>query len=158
LDNSKKDFFKTIVNLYTREGYLYQKLNKFLREYEKNELKNIKFYYTCLLASFYYFSKKTELKSLLNENKQIIVYRGSLFTNEEFQSYKLKNMKNIVRIFREFLSTSIIKDIPNIYFDKKSNDNQFLWEIKIPFNLIENEPFNFADISEASEFINEKGV
>jgi len=52
-----QNFFENIVFIYTLEGYLYKKLNENLRTYNKIAFKKIKYFYTCLLASFQYLSK-----------------------------------------------------------------------------------------------------
>jgi len=144
-----KTFFEKMVYIYTMESYLYKKLNNFLRNMNKIAFENIKYYYTCLLSSFQYFSKNHNL----DNNKDLIVYRASKFNKEELQFYKKNNNSNITRIFKEFLSTTIdIKTTQNFFEKNDRNINEFLWEIRIPKDLIINEPYNFADISNSSNF------
>jgi len=147
-----KTFYETMVYIYTMEGYLYKKLNNYLRISQKIGFEQIKYYYICLLASFEYFSQNTHI----NQNQDIIVYRASRCSEEEFKEYENKNNSNIIRIFKEFLSTSINPDIARYFFDKDDFENpdtkRFFWEIKIPKEIIKNESNNFADISKFAQF------
>jgi len=150
-----KTFFEKMVYIYTMESYLYRKLNHFLRNMNKTEFENIKYYYTCLLSSFQYFSKNFNLE----KNEDIIVYRASKFSKEEYEFYQKKNKANIIRIFKEFLSTTVdIKTTQNFFNKNDPSINEFFWEIRIPKDIIKNEPNNFADISKNSNYINEKEI
>jgi len=145
-----KSFYEQIVRIYTMEGYLYKKMNHFLRNMNKSAFENIKYYYTCLLSSFEYFKENNKLN---NNNEDIIVYRVSKFSDEEQIAYEAKDNRNIIRIFKEFLSTSMDKKTTE-YFLNTDDENikQFLWEITIPKDIIKNEPYNFSDISKYSKF------
>jgi len=148
-------FFNKILYIYTIEGYLYRQINMLLQILDKSKLENIKYFYTSLLASFQYFSKKTKF----NCNQDLIVYRVSEFSDEEAESYNKQNNKNIYRIFNEFLSTSFDKKISVNYFHKDdSNTKEYLWEITIPKDIVKNEPHNFADISNTSIYPHEKEI
>ena len=68
----------------------------------KLDLQKIKYYYTCLLFSFSYFSKYTSEK-YSNEKDNLIVYRSSLFPENEIEIYNQYIMK--LRIFNDFLLT-----------------------------------------------------
>jgi len=144
-----KSFFIKMVFIYTMEGYLYKQLNFILRKMIISDFEKIKYYYTCLLFSFQYFSKITKF----NTNNDLIVWRASKFSQEEFQAYEAKNKRNIIRIFKEFLSTSKEEKKILNFFDKNDTETkEFLWEIRIPKEIIKNEPNNFADISNSSKF------
>jgi len=152
-----KSFFEKMVFIYTMEGYLYKNLNFFLRNLNKSGFENIKYYYTCLLSSFQYFSKNTQF----NFNEDLVVYRASGYSEEEFQAYKAKNNQNIIRIFKEFLSTTIDYQTAMYFFNQDDNNSltkKFIWEIRIPKEIVKNEAYNFADISKFSIFTNEKEI
>jgi len=150
-----KSFFKQMVYLYTMEGFLYKKMNNFLRNSDKTAYDIIKYYYTCLLASFQYFSQTTNM----NKDNDLIVYRASQCSENEFIEYKTKDNSNIFRIFKEFLSTSSDPEVPQVFFNKNNPEiKEFFWEIKIPKEIIKYESNNFADISNHSQFIFEKEI
>jgi len=141
--------------LYTMEGYLYLKLNSHLWNSDKSGFENIVYYYTCLLASFEYFSKNTKF----NQNHDLVVYRASKFSEEEFQVYDKKNNTIITRNFKEFVSTSKDPNVLKKFSDLNNpNINEFLWEITIPSYIIRTEPNNFADISEFSQLPDEREI
>jgi len=149
-------FFRKIVYIYTMEGYLYPKLNSFLRTMNKSAFDSIKYYYTCLLASFQFINQNTNI----NHDKELIVYRASRFSEEEFTEYKHKKNSNIIRVFKEFLSTSRKPELPKNHFFHKNDKEirEFFWEIRIPENIIKNESSNFADISIFSQFNSENEI
>jgi len=154
-----KTFYQKIIYMYIMEGYLYKTMNKFLRNYEKLGLEKIKYFYICLLASFQYFSQNTKIP----QNEDLIIYRASLCSEDEFKKCENLNLSNFICIFKEFLSTSINPEIANSFFDKDEdyniqNTKKLLWEIRIPKELIINEPSNFADISKFSQFSWEKEI
>jgi len=154
--NDCESFFDKIVYIYTMEGYLYKKLNHFLRNMNKSAFEKIKYYYTCLLSCFQYINENTELN---NNNEDIIVYRASKFSDEEYNAYQAKDNTNIIRIFKEFLSTSMdIETTENFLEKDNENIKEFLWEIKIPKYIIKNEPYNFADISNKSKYVDEQEI
>jgi len=116
-----------MVFIFTMESYLYRKMNHFLGNMDKASLESIKYYYTCLLLNFQYFSKNNNFDS----NKELIVYKASKFSKEELQFYAAKNNSNIIRIFNEFLSTTInIKTTQNFLDKNNSNINVFLWGLE----------------------------
>lgn len=154
-----RSFFTKIVYIYTLEGYLYSHLNQLLRENGKTGFQKLKYYYISLLASFYYFSSKSCLKSIINQQRDLTVFRGTRITDDELKQYEIRGMKNIIRVFNEFLSTSITKSLKSIYFDKNNeNIKQIFWEIIIPEALIKEEPFNFALIFDNSDYPDENEV
>jgi len=122
---------------------------------KKSDLENINIiYYICLLSSFQYFNKITKL----NIYDDLILLRASISSYEEIQDYKAKTDGNFIRIYKEFLSTTMDNEKAQNFFDK--NDPyipEFLWEIRIPKDIKRNEPINFIDISNISQF-NEKEI
>jgi len=150
-----KSFFQKIVHIYTLEGYLYKNVNDYLRKLDKLGFEKIKYFYTCLLASFKYFS----LNNKLDKDKDLIVYRASKCLEEEFLEYNKQGNSNIVRIFKDFISTSSDPEVAISFFTKLDPSmKEFFWEITIPKVLIEQEAHNFADISNYSNFKNEKEI
>jgi len=153
-----KSFFKIILYIYTMEGYLYKKINNYLKIYQKVELEKIKYFYISLLASFKYLNKFIKIK----DDQDLIVYRASRFSEQEFKQYQNKNNFCMIRIFKEFLSTTsnpqIINSFYNNYEKEIPNIKQFLWHIRIPKEIIKNESTNFADITEFSQFPSEKEI
>ena len=73
---NSSDFFKKISKMYTLEGFLFRKLNEYLRTFDKVGLENLKYFYNSLLASFEYFSKVEPPKGI-NLEEDLIIYRGS---------------------------------------------------------------------------------
>jgi len=146
-------FFTIIAYIYSIEGYLYQKLNDFLRIQNKF-LQHLKYYYICLLASFQYLSKKSQLDK--DKEQSVFIIKGC--SDEEFQEIKNKSKGKINHIFKEFLKTtfdyiSIENSLHKIYPYKI-----IIWEIKISKDILANESCNFIDIVEFSEFIYEKEI
>jgi hypothetical protein len=151
-------FFQIIVRLYTTEGFLYKRLNEYLRSGLKDNYELIKYYYVSLLASFKYFSKET-IQKFSNTTEDLIVYRGSLFFENELEEYEKNLNTHTLRIFSEFLSTtSNIKQVHNFFHKDDKSVKQFFWIIRIPVDLIKLEPYNFCDISNVSVFKQEKEV
>jgi len=150
-----KIFCQKMVFIYSLEGYLFLKMNEFLRNMNIFAFKKIKFYYISLLASFKYISEKTKF----NDNKDIILYRVSKCSDEEFELYETQKKNFIFRSYKEFLSTSLNVNTPMELFSKNDADfKEFFWEITIPKELINNEHYNFADISMFSQFPEEKEI
>jgi len=150
-----KSFFRKVIFLYTIEGFLYHKMNSFLRNLNQSHFNTIKYYYTSLLASFEFF----RLNTYINKNQDLIVYRASHISEEEFEKYFNNNNSNIIRIYKEFLSTSSNPVVPKNYFTKNDSiTKEFFWEIKIPKEIIKNESNNFADISQVSLFQDEQEI
>jgi len=155
---NEEQFFVQIVKLYTIEGYLFERLNRFLRTGHKMNIQLIKYYYTCLLFSFEYFSNQT-LQKYSTIKEDLIVYRGSGFQDNELENELQQTKQNslTLRVFKEFLSTSY--DIDSAKKFLKQNDKlQYFIEIKIPKELIISEPSNFCDISNHSAFMHEKEI
>jgi hypothetical protein len=152
------NFFKMISKMYTLEGFLFRKLNDYLRSLDKSGLNNLKYFYNSLLASFEYFSNLDPPKGI-NLNEDLIIYRGSKISEKEFNEYTNNNNENIVRIFNEFISTSRRKSRAYGFF-KKNEDNvkSFLWEITIPKIFLQNERQHFAFIEDYSVFEGEEEV
>lgn len=143
-------FFTTIVQLYSIEGYLYKKLNEYLRTFDSKNFFKIKYYYICLLASFSYYSQ-TNIFPKPNPNGDIILYRGSNFSHNEHQEFIKKGSK--IQVFYDFLLTSIgEQSVHKSFFNKNSTNKQYLWKIKIPSYLIINESYNFAQIPSISRY------
>jgi len=137
------------------EGYLSLKLNNFLRSENKTVSEKIKYYYTSLLASFQFFSHNTEY----NKDQNLVVYRANICSDEEYLTYERKNNSNMIRIFKEFLSTSLNRNIAYDYLIKDNTDfKEFFWEITIPKEIIKNEPNIFANISQCSRFPDENEI
>jgi len=154
-----KTFYTKMVYMYTLEGYLYRNLNNYLRNSKKLKIEKIKYFYISLLASFKYLSQNT----IINKDMDLVVYRASRCSLNEFQQYQKGNNSNIIRIFKEFISTSINPEIAQHFFnkeDKTENDDsiKLFWEITIPKEIIKYESSNFADISEFSQFPFEKEI
>jgi len=145
-----ESFFQKMVFIYSLESYLYKNLNDFLRNRDKSNYEKIKYYYVCLLSSFQYLSTNTKL----NKNEDTFVYRASKISEEEFKEYNSQKDMKIIRKFKEFLSTSKIKEKAMFFFNQKNNPNtiEFLWKIRIPKEIIKNEPTYFVDISELSNY------
>jgi len=157
IDNSQ-NFFENIIKIFTIQGYLKSTLNEYLRNFNIQKLRTLENYYISLLASFEYF-KKIKHKSTKYSEEDLIVYRVTTSSINEFTQYQKLNNKKIIRIFDEFISTSPEKKNVENYFNKyDSNSLQFYWEIKIPQSIIINEAFAFADISELSYFPVEKEI
>jgi len=154
--NTIKLFFEIIVKIYTYEGFLYRKMNEYLRIYNIEGIKKIKIYYFSLLASLKFFSEQIKLN---NNDENMKVYRGSRYSDEEFKEYESKNFKGIIRIFYEFISTSKIPDLPKMFFNESTSDTpQFFWEIKIPKILLKYESSNFSDITKISYLPSENEI
>jgi len=149
-----ESFYSRIIYIYTMEGYLYIFLNRSLRLYEKSNLDRIKIYYISLMSSIKYFSKNTT-----NYSKDLIVYRASKITEDEFKEYQNNNFKNIVRIFYEYLSTSINLEVSLQYIHKDYSEiKEVLWQIFIPKEIFKDNQNCFADISHLSEYPNDREV
>jgi len=148
-----KSFCKQIVHIYTMEGFLYKKLNHFLRKLDQKEFQNIKYYYISLLSCFKYINQNTQI----NMNQNLIVYRASRCSDEEFKKYEVNNNSKIIRVFKEFLSTSSDHLVSmNLFKKNDPNFKEFLWEISIPSEIIKYESSYFADISKYSQYPSEK--
>lgn len=151
-------FFYGIIKMYTFEGFLYKKLNQYLRNLKTNYFEKIKLYYTSLLASFEYFSL-LDLPEEVDTNEDLIVYRASKVFDSEFKKYEENGNKNITKIFNEFLSTSRDKTRVTNFFNKYDDSiKEYIWEIKIPKYMYESQRNNFAFIEKASVFECEKEV
>jgi len=151
-------FFEIILKIFSVEGFLKKNLNQFLRKKEKDNINKIKYYYISLLSSFKFINfKNSELKSVF-PNEDLIVYRATKSSNtEEVDEYKKSNNKNILRIFNEFLSTSLNPKFPVKYFDKNNkNVLEFFWQIKIPKEIILKDNSNFINLSKFSVFPTEE--
>ncbi len=154
----EETFFKTMVKLYTKEGFLYKKMNEFLRIGAKHNYDYIKYYYTFMLFSFQYFSSNIQSK-YFNRDEDLIVYRGSQFSDSELEDYLNKQDCITIRIFREFLSTTDDPTLVSRFFHKNDESKkEIFWEIRIPIELIKSEPFNFCNTSEYSVFNFEKEI
>jgi len=151
-----KTFFETMVFIYTIEGYLYKKLNNYLRENNKLEFEKIKIYCISLLASFQFLSQN----NTLNQDEDMVVYRASRCSDEELQ--KFQNSPKIFPLFKEFLSTTkdckVARELIEKDDNKDLNYKKIFWEITIPKFLIKNESHNFADISKHSQYKNESEI
>jgi len=156
--NDYKSFFEEIIFIYTMEGYLFRKLNDFLKDFNRSELENIKYYFTCLLASIQFFS----CNSNLNKNEDLMVYRASQCSEGELQEYLSQNLSTIFYVCKNFLSTCINDAFPKNFLckndDCSSNNIKLFWEIKIPKEIMSSESRNFADISIYSQFPGEKEI
>lgn len=120
---NENTFFKTIITMYTEEGFLYKLVNKVLREKDSILFKQLKFYFISLLAAFQFFaSNSMDLqaygqyipKDTINEiqtNKRFYVYRGTFLTPEEVDATTkaMEDNNCLIRIFNEFISTSLHK-------------------------------------------------
>jgi len=108
---NKDNFYDSILRMYTAEGFLYKRLNKILREKKLEDLKKIKFYYLAMLASFEFCSRTSniQLKSFISKERphcrKFNLFRGQTLSKNEIEYYTQN--KNSVRIFNEFLSTSL---------------------------------------------------
>lgn len=155
---NSQNFFKKISKMYTLEGFLFRKLNEYLRVFDVIGLKNLKYFYNSLLASFEYFSKLAPPKGI-DINKDLTVYRGSKVSDKEFNEYFNNNNENIVRVFNEFISTSRRRSRAYGFFKKnEENAKSFMWEIKIPAEFLQNERQHFAFIEDYSIFESEEEV
>jgi len=153
-----KSFFEKIISIYSMKGYMNEKLNEFLRNIDKLSLGIVKYFYVCLLASMQYFGLKCQIKN----NNDLVGYRKSICSQEEFNEYQEKYHSNVIVNFKEFLTLSLKPDLASHSFlNNDFNDQnkiEFLWEITIPKEIIKNEAINFADISQICESSNEKKI
>ena len=172
--NYSEKFFENIIKIYSVEGCLYKVLNNILRNNNKKELEKIKFYYISLLASFQYCNMQQLPKGVFNyndnyniniknsyNNKGIVLYRCSRVSNLEIRQYQkiIKNKENIIRIYNEFISTSRNKEkAMKFLYKNKCDIIEFIYEIKIPNYILNNEKENFAFFEEFSEYPNEEEV
>ena len=154
LDNlNHKNFFVTILKIYTEESFLYQELNRILRDGNSKDYELIKYYYTSLLASFEYFSKENAVKlnKILNKNNRKL-FRGSYISPEEIKLYT--ESQNVVRRMDCFLSSTYDIEIAKGFVN--DDNKSCLIEIEIPDdnNLYK----NLALLKDHSVFSNEKEV
>jgi len=74
-------------------------------------------------------------------------------SDNEYNEYQNKNFKKIVRIFYEFISTTLDPNICMNFFDKGNPEiKQIFWEIKIPSEILKNHPHCIADTTDFSMF------
>lgn len=155
---SAENFFNSIIKMYTHQGFLYFYLNNQLRTNNREEISKIKYYFTCLYASFYFYSK-TKVLPDLDKDQDLKVYRVSGFRDNELNQYEKSGSKNIIRVFPEFLSTSTDPAITRNRLDLvDKTKKQFFWEITIPKYFLRNETFNFANISSISVYQDESEI
>lgn len=134
-DITERTFFHSIIKMYTEEGFLYKLVNKVLREKDTKLLAQIKFYFSSLLAGFHFFSEHSmdlekykenipeETQNQIKENKRFYVYRGTYLTPEELNATSKSIEKNfcIIRIYNEFISTSLKKNIAEGFAHSSGN-------------------------------------
>ena len=134
-------FTKTIIKIYTEEGFVYRRVNKVLRD--KN-------YDLFLKFKYYYFSLLYSLDRNLQENSSSIkLYRG-LYINNEIEKFYLEDLQeNQMILYNEFLSTS-----SDLNIALKYAKNGLLIEIEVSIESAK----RIANISKFSKFEHEKEV
>ena len=147
---TEKNFFSSILKMYSEESFLYKKVNKILKAGNSDDYILIKYYFISLLASFQFCSQKycENLKTNLHTSNYKLFW-SSKISFEEIKLYT--NSKNIFRI-NIFLSTSYEKEKAISYLDE--NDG-CLFEIEIYDNYCFN---NLILMEDHSVFENEKEV
>ena len=162
-DINKDNFFSSIIKMYTKEGYLYNKMQEILYSSILNFYR-IKYFYCSLIASFVFYSKQKNeiIKKNLSANNRIIVFRGGRISKTEIDQF-IKGY-NYLRIYNNFVSTSLDQDIAKKFLskyntNKKIDDDDFPCFYKIELDFEENEriPY-FIPIFEISYFPLEKEI
>jgi len=152
--NNPIDFYRQIIKIFSFEGFLSEKINEYLRFFNLNELKKIRYYYISLLASIQYIRTYENKNNIQQEN--LTIYWVSNISEKEFKEFENKKQNSFMIIFYEFISSSFNSEVAFNYINKTNFEKiQIFWEMKIPNNLIKFEPSNFADISDLSIFKNE---
>jgi tetratricopeptide (TPR) repeat protein len=135
---------------YTKEPFIYSTLNKALRTQDITIIIIMAFF----LKDLHREIEKLHQKS--QETSEIIVYRGQVMLNADFE--KMKNSEGALLSFNNFLSTSSDPEVANIFAMTSPDDPNstgVLFKMKIdplvstsPFGLIDNISFHFDNEKE----------
>ena len=146
---TSKNFYKTIIRMFTMESCLYTTLNNLLKT--KNA-QNVPFYYASVQAALKFYESTSYnrmkndgiFKKLDQKAKYIEVFQGSYISVEDLEIYKglcSSDQVSKIRILKEFLSASFSKEDIEAFFEVlKEKKLQVLHIFKLPLHLA-NLPF-----------------
>ena len=143
LNNIKKvNFIRTIIKIYTEEGFVYRRVNKVLRDKQYDHFWKFKYYYFSLLYS---------LENVLKQKKTSeCLFRGLKLGPEQLSFYMNQIKENDMILFNEFMSTTSDKNIALNY----AGSGGLLFEIEVSNEAA----IRIANIEEYSVFSHEKEV
>ena len=157
-----QEFYKQILHAYTLPGFLYKRMNEFLRNEDWTKLDDLLLYAYCLFKAFLWgpagLNTADRFEYLKGECKggKLTLYRRADFDQEFLEFYDPNRVKNFS--WNAVTSTSLDESITRKFWNRSVSKVPVLMVIEVDFRDLKAEDFNALSLEEFSKVPEEKEV